>query len=578
MREINFVNNPSNDESYVVVILDENGNKKATLQHSESEKVLLPIGSEITIALDPTLPQELLTNSGVWPNRYIVKPYSNIQIIDAGRRFEQSRRQYSRIDNADASRCSYDLLKIDPFFIDYDENHGGGLKKQIFEKLDDTGVDWEPLDGNIALKRQFSFSTRNAGSGSDNTVITNSYEEFTKSMTVGIKTSAEIPKLAKGGKSTSVTHNASRGRDHKNIFGYSVDRIESYQISLVEDEVKLTNEFIKAVEDFDEKGKAKAFLQKWGTHYAKSVIYGGMRFGINIFDQEELFHAQKTELNVAQELQTNVKGVTLGAGGEVQYSEGEKYRNVFGEGSTNYKFVGGEGYRDNWNVAHHNAQPIEIELDVIYHLFEKGHFQRKNNNLAQAQLDDRKNWLESAINTHFAGSYFNEDTIPPPKFFQVTVKDLKVITVNDSGPSLELFGAVKISELYHRDPSEVRRNDPDPGFSYTYIWHVEEKDYVKKREGETIALNQTYSFIADWDMEFNTVTIDAAFSDDDGALGNDYIGNVQENLHLNDESLEMGQSVDRTFRLKGTGLWSNNKSEIEVNYTLHRFPDGLTNS
>lgn len=577
LYHVMFINNPANDDSYSIT-LQHNGNEVDLDVGEEVRLTRLTAGEKINILpkLDPNLPEEDRATYKAWPEKYTVHKASYEQIIDAGRIFHASRVGsvgYKRVANADANRFSFDLLSMNPFYLDYDkapasegkDENSGGKMKQIFERLDDNDVDWEPLDGGVVLKRQFEYSTMNSGGGSASFIVTNSAKQFTKQLSIGIKTSGEVEGLGGVNNSAGFNYSKLEGQEENTIYAYAADRIRSYKISLNQDEVKLTNSFIKAIENISNSEDARDFIHNWGTHFADWVIYGGMRFAIHTFHESKLLEASKKGFNIGQSIKASVEGLSVGRSGELSYSEGDEYRSSFGKGEAYYEFIGGAGYRNEWSVSAGNAQPIEIKLNRLSNLLNQSHFQRMNSLLNKAQLAKRKKWLNDAIDTHLKGQDVEGDEVPKPKFFTITVDNWTMVKTNDGDKRDEVFGRVKISDLCHTNSEPA-----DLGYDVAWDGHQKREQAVSKKAGEEERINYLKSYSINQSKQQNNVFIYGEFQERDRNNPDDYIGNMTKTIKLSELDLKIGQSVKDSFRID----WGN--STIEVHYTIMSLPHGLT--
>ncbi len=579
---ITIINNPTNPRGYTIAIRDSQNNELAELEVGSSVVLRdLEIGDTLRAApkLSQSFPQDpaLQERAGVSPRTFDVHYDGQEQVIDAGERFDNRRVGEKRLDNGDANRYSYDLLSIDPFYIDYDETStpSGGKKKQIFEEVQELDVDWRAIDGDIALKKQLDFMTLHTGEGSTKTIVHNSYEKVSKALTAGIETSAEFAGVAKGKRSGTFSTEVTRETGSKSVFAYSVDKIKSYRISLNEEDIKLQDDFLEEVISIRRRRHCKNLIRDWGTHYPTAVIYGGAKIGLHTFEETRLFRAVEEGLDIAQEMSATVKAMTFGIGGEMSVSESSEYQSVFGVDSTEYKFVGGEGSNGNWSVTSRSAQPIEITLDRISNLLDIKHFQRKNRDITASRLSEIKAMLDDAIDDHFRGHNIENNTIPRPQFFRITIDKWKMARAEDgAGESAEVSGWITVSELYHeRKWWQIFSPNPADAAEFDIAWQVNNENrvngaaYLRRDTGEEVSIGKSYTFHQDLDMRENNVKIYAGFTEVDDSSADDYIGNHTVIVNLNGINLQQGQSEQRSFRI------DEGNSAIDVVYTIERLPD-----
>jgi len=357
--------------------------------------------------------------------------------IVVGERYSSGKGQ--KLPNTEASRYSYDLLKIDPIFIDYDGSKTitnakgnsvgkGGMRKAIFKPLKNDNIDWNNEDGDYAVKNHFTYNVLMETRGKNETKMFYSSSAYEKSFSANI--GASTPK---GGGSASFSHTSSNSSSETSIYTYSRTKVKAYDVKLKPEAIALTDEFKRAVKNLPKtysKSAYSEFIKTWGSHYPTTTTYGGMQVVTYKFDAKEIMESEGMAVGV----EGNMKMASAGGG----YSENESFKNKQENAKGMYFSRGGSGNGDSYEVDFSSSVPVDIKLTRLYVLFDAKHF---NDGTTYAELKPRRANLKKAL-LEYLGSVTDNGRSLKPRMYKISDVQWKV-----KKDDYEVYGKVEISAL-----------------------------------------------------------------------------------------------------------------------------------
>lgn len=401
--------------------------------------------------------------------------------------WKDARTRYQRIANAAASRFTFDACYIPPAFIDKPMAQGGGMRGQIFNDLRESDTDWTAIDGDIALKNQFSLMVINEGSGSKTSKSVYSKQSFKESFSfnIGAEVSAPLPNAP----AVQVTPSGSYGykeeteENWEDNHVYTFSRISNkvYNVTLVPEKMDFTREFIQAVHGLPLPAEGNVvsleaakndpawaayfdtFIKAWGTHYPTQVTYGGFFTGVahesfesyakRDFSSEDFTAGLKADASATIEMEpvpggpkiSKEVGASGSVSGGVSTEEEQTMQTSSGELSYSFLFRGGEGSSfDNYAVGD-DVQPTDIMLKSLDNLFENAYFDEEI-----PDLELKKKFLSWAINEYVRINVGKgPQNIPLAEMYEMTVSEIVVNSCDGDGTGdedVEFTGEVWASQ------------------------------------------------------------------------------------------------------------------------------------
>ncbi len=347
-------------------------------------------------------------------------PYTVTQLgitynIIVGERYTSAKG--NKLPNTKASRYSFDILKVDPIYIDYDKNQyikdakdniigRGGMRKEIFEPLENKDLDWYNGDGDYALKNHFEYLNIMESKASTETKMFYSSSSYEESFSANV--GADTPK---GGGSASFSHTSSESNNETNIYTYSRTTVKAYDIRLRKEQIALTDDFknaVKALPKTYNETAYKNFINTWGTHYPVLTSYGGVQVAAYKFNAKEMMESESMALGI----EGNMKKASAGGGYSSDKSFAEKQENSKGM----YFSKGGTGTGDNYAVDKDNSVPIGINLKRLHELLTASIF---NDGTTNTKLSPIKENLKRAI-TNYIGSPTDSGKSLKPRMYKIS--------------------------------------------------------------------------------------------------------------------------------------------------------------
>jgi len=478
--------------------LTREGDPVKTLGPGQQMEVSCKIGDVFTFELVGE------KGSSIVPN-FTVYAFDITHELAMQERFSEARTRYQRIANGDASRHSFDLLKIDPIFIDYtkddkikNKKNGqvigeGGMRRQIFANLADSDVDWTPYDGDIALKNQFSLKVLDELDATQTTEMHYSAQSFKESYGANIGVSGGKEGAAKAGGSASFNYSTEESKSNKNIYTFSRSEAKVYAIKLEKDHIDLTEEFKNAVKSLPRPTRVpssltqarntagfssyKRFLNDWGTHYPDRTWYGGVNMMVMSMTEDQFMESKGWGIDLKGEAEKKVKVET-----GFSYSQNKTFEEMNAKSKTIEYAKGGSGSGGGWSVDMGNAQPVNIELSRLHELIQVHYFKDGS---SENDLAGRRAMLQYAIEDYI-GSAIDAGTSLKPRIFRISDVQWKMINPEDGATTPHIYGKLQIKVVKDNGITALETktvwNRSDAGGSRV----IADKNYVEKCEGEIV--------------------------------------------------------------------------------------------
>lgn len=255
------------------------------------------------------------------------------------------------------------------------------------------------------------FYSANSGSNIDSTSWVRSYQQFTNSFNIGMSTSVSLPKGASGSFSPSYSEMNSTSIGSEKLYSFNKIRRKIHEVALnltwVDNAIgqkykqKLDSQFkndvaelpvpngpVNRIEIIEKnqklptelsilQGKYYGLIQKYGTHFAQRVAYGGQYISRTLIKRSQYEKTRMTQAEFEAKAEATIKGVTVGNTVNFGYSDGSTTqkgnqafrRDVFVQGGN------GEDDMEKWrNKVDENLAPIEIFFAPISEILQPNMF------------------------------------------------------------------------------------------------------------------------------------------------------------------------------------------------------------
>lgn len=183
----------------------------------------------------------------------------------------------------------------------------------------------------------------------------------------------------------------------------SIEETPDLSIGLIIDikELPIINENITSsnqAKQHQQFQKYQEFVNKWGTHYAKRIVYGGRN--ITIFESSFESSSEQHESNYGAGVDASVPlpttpPINVETGFEVAGMSSTSSAIAQGATTKHESWMGGDKSDGTWNLDKTNAEPIEIELKAISELLKPNYF--LIDGLSDAELAKKRKMLAFVI-------------------------------------------------------------------------------------------------------------------------------------------------------------------------------------
>ena len=153
-----------------------------------------------------------------------------------------------------------------------------------------------------------------------------------------------------------------------NSIMHGLTRHKSFTVVLDEPFVRLSKEFVIAVEDARRRGRYDELIERFGTHYPYAVTYGSAGLAITEFSEETVSDWQAKSQDFSANAQAAIKGVNVGVSGGGSVNEQESKSFLQQASYSDWRAVGGTGGTSIEGHSTGTPAPILADLRPIYEL------------------------------------------------------------------------------------------------------------------------------------------------------------------------------------------------------------------
>jgi hypothetical protein len=396
----------------------------------------------------------------------------------------------------DDNNFGYDLRKMHPFDLTREE----AKKEKLFNDLittENSKPEGNQNYGSYNIHRQFEYdgvTIRGELSRTEDSY--SSDEEFEKSFSFGGNVSVEEPVSGVGGGLTGGFSKLDNFQNsHNHVFAKYEKKETVFTVSLIDNDGNnaqvpdLTVPFICAIRDLpviDENitknynvrshskfNAYKNFLDKWGTHYAKKIVYGGRYTSVyrSTYDAAAETHIRSWNFgNQGSVPLPTTPPVNISGGIDIGGSKKDAQAIASSKDQHDAWWTGGDENSDTWNVTETNAEPVEMTFAPISELFRPSYV--KIAGISEDELERKRNMMYWTMKSLLPDER-SWQNIQPKESYSLQLLSWKFVKRKSGG---RLYGKVDCGFLkdgkYTWEPFwEVRKDDNKKlfeGYTYTY--------------------------------------------------------------------------------------------------------------
>ncbi|WP_162789577.1 MAC/perforin domain-containing protein [Altererythrobacter sp. ZODW24] len=266
------------------------------------------------------------------------------------------------LDNLAATRRGYDAYEQDAFFLNQNN------KAEVFKAA-------LPTEYAVVEKRTVPLGFKLVPEGAQGTVInstlirTEQELQRTVSWNMGASASAGLKGAKKGiGASYAQTNTEGMRSSTANSISTGYARHKLYALVLDQPFVRLSDEFVDAVEDARRHGRYQEIIKKFGTHYPYAMTYGSSMRMTAEFSEETVSNWNADSSDINAKAMVPIKGVQVGVSGGRYEATEQKDGSASETRSTKFDAVGGTGHTNMESNGTGTPYPILADLRPLHEL------------------------------------------------------------------------------------------------------------------------------------------------------------------------------------------------------------------
>ena len=352
--------------------------------------------------------------------------------------------EYQIMPEYDPNYYGYDIYYIDPLRIQTSK------KEKVFQGMDlQYGRDYEVSNYSfgagdykkVLVPKGLTLTKLGNGEGSLTTEVSTNEADFQRSFSVNVGLSGGVD--AKGGSvvgtlSTGYSEEYQKNQSGNNMYQHSRWQANHYMLSVEGEDRPLSEELIAAVkslpQQYDYNQYKRIIIDRFGSHYAKEMIYGGFATQHFRMSGETFSEFQANGVDVGLAVEGNYGPLTGGASLDISDSKQQAYNQALKKSSTKFYWNGGGGGLTITDAAKraienkYEPAPIKVNLDMLSNILVAT---RVNGAIEADELRTKKENLRKAI-IEYVGTDKNLDpTDMRPRVFKIAVDRITVKQVND---------------------------------------------------------------------------------------------------------------------------------------------------
>ncbi len=302
------------------------------------------------------------------------------------------------LKNVDFIGRGYDFLKIDPL----DLGDPGATKLPVFH-INPNNMKLIP-DGSASIPRGTVYTSSAGGNFSFETKMLYSAYDFQTAYSGSVSANIGVPGLFSFSSSQSYKKFKQVTGSTENLETYSKVELYDHIVEIIPDypgeKLDLHPIFIDRVKELpsaysdDNEHKFLTFIETFGTHYSKKVIFGGRASQAIRISKESYSKLTKENIDLSRGAEGTFKGITAGGSIGLSWEKQEKFNTETKSGQETIRFCGGTPNRnlnDFLKSIKDDPAPICLNLVTLDELLINRYFSD------DPDIDEKRNALKSAI-------------------------------------------------------------------------------------------------------------------------------------------------------------------------------------
>ncbi|MGB3472508.1 MAG: MAC/perforin domain-containing protein [Erythrobacter sp.] len=295
-----------------------------------------------------------------------------------------------------------------------------GQKAMVFQRPGNRDLS---LDDNLGLAVPFGLRgerVRDSSMKGREAIVTRA-SEYQRSYSLNFGSGSPF-----GATSTSMEFTNGASSSLSTMKAVSYVNVERYALILDKPNIMLSDSFRQAVDQLASRQMTESsFIQRFGTHYARAVTYGGIAKAEKTMTSEEVKKWSSQSVNTSAS--GAFKGMSAGVGGGTSLARSNMKSSVF----TNTDFQGrggtGGGSLESWQVDDNNTVPVRYDLQYLSDLISPAFFDFGADQAKARQYTTARARLNTAITNYMSSAKFS------PAFVRAYELEVQHITCSSAG-------------------------------------------------------------------------------------------------------------------------------------------------
>ncbi|WP_144429496.1 MAC/perforin domain-containing protein [Myxococcus hansupus] len=360
---------------------------------------------------------------------------------------------YPGIDHL--GRC-YDFIKMDPFDLSARVRDGGGGMAGRAIDIPANLVKVECSDQSVYIPPGTKLDSESRGMRSSRAETWFDSTELSSSFEKTVSSGLSIPGLVSFSQSSTYSEFNKTTSTNEKMETFVQSYFEDCHIGFlknVHEHLPINAEFAGAVGALKTQDDCTKFIQKFGTHYAHEITFGGRMYQRIRIDTKTYRNLKESGKDVSTSAEGTYKKATVKAGSSSSSSSSSAFESNSNVSVEDIKWVGGTPHTnfDDWvQTIRKDPKPVQMELRPVYELFTSNYFK------SDSKIADKKKLMEKAVTDYIKANAYIKPALQElanKKFhfinrWRADIGERRVdMHLSYQGNSLELYGKNNTTDL-----------------------------------------------------------------------------------------------------------------------------------
>jgi|GEM_PF-5682933 len=310
---------------------------------------------------------------------------------------------YPGIDHM--GRC-YDFIKMDPFDLSARQGSGGGGMNERAIDIPPALVTEESSDKSVYIPPGTKLDSESRGERSSRAHTWFTSLDLSASFEGSVTSGLSIPGVASFSNSLAYNQLLKTTNTNETMETFVQSYFEDCHVGFLDnfhESLPLNANFVAAIKKLGSQDGCKEIIQKFGTHYAHAITFGGRMYQRIKISTQTYRSMVKSGISISASAEGTYKKVTASGGYSASSSSSSDFESKSGVSAEELKWVGGTPSSDfdEWvKTVRSDPKPVKMALRPLSDLLTKALFKD------DAKVSDKRKWLEDAITQHIKANAY----------------------------------------------------------------------------------------------------------------------------------------------------------------------------